>query len=96
MGWVSTSGAWRVRWFRRGAGTPPGRTAATLRLLAPFMVALGGINIVKKAYFALDDRTTLLVVGAVGLAITAGAGYFFSARTGVEGLGLALSLSGAA
>jgi putative peptidoglycan lipid II flippase len=71
-------------------------TAATLQLLVPFMVALGGINIIKKAYFALDDRTTLLVVGAAGLGLTAGAGYLLSARIGVEGLGLALSISGAA
>ena len=70
------------------------RTAATLQLLVPFMVALGGINIVKKAYFALDDRTTLLLVGALGLMFTAGAGYLLSARLGVEGLGLALSVSG--
>ena len=71
-------------------------TAATLQLLVPFMVALGGINIIKKAYFALDDRTTLLVVGTAGLGLTAGAGYLLSTRIGVEGLGLALSISGAA
>jgi putative peptidoglycan lipid II flippase len=72
------------------------RTAATLQLLVPFMVALGGINIVKKAYFALDDRTTLLVVGAIGLGFTGVAGYLLSSRIGVEGLGLALSISGIA
>jgi putative peptidoglycan lipid II flippase len=72
------------------------RTAGTLQLLVPFMVALGGINIVKKAYFALDDRTTLLVVGAIGFAVTAGSGYWLSMRMGVEGLGLALSVSGVA
>jgi putative peptidoglycan lipid II flippase len=70
------------------------QTAATLRMLVPFMMALGGIQIIKKAYFALDDRTTLLVVGAVGLVITAGSGYWLSTRIGVEGLGLALSISG--
>jgi len=70
--------------------------AATLRLLVPFMVALGGINIVKKAYFALDDRTSLLVVGTLGLAVTATSGYLLSSRIGVEGLGLALSISGVA
>jgi putative peptidoglycan lipid II flippase len=69
-------------------------TAATLQLLVPFMVALGGINIVKKAYFALDDRTTLLVVGTIGLGVTAGSGYLLSSWIGVEGLGLALSISG--
>jgi putative peptidoglycan lipid II flippase len=71
-------------------------TAATLQLLVPFMVALGGINIVKKAYFALDDRTTLLIVGAIGLGFTAGSGYLLSTRMGVKGLGLALSISAVA
>jgi putative peptidoglycan lipid II flippase len=71
-------------------------TADTLQMLVPFMLALGGINIVKKAYFALDDRTTLLYVGLLGLGITAGSGYLLSARLGVEGLGLALSISGVA
>jgi putative peptidoglycan lipid II flippase len=68
-------------------------TAATLQMLVPFMLALAGINIVKKAYFALDDRTTLLIVGAIGLVLTAGVGYLLSTRIGVEGLGVALSLS---
>jgi len=72
------------------------RTVATLQLLVPFMVALGGINIVKKAYFALDDRTTLLIVGAMGLVFTTSAGYLLSTRIGVEGLGLALSISAVA
>jgi putative peptidoglycan lipid II flippase len=71
-------------------------TAVTLQLLVPFMVALGGINVVKKAYFALDDRTTLLLVGLLGLAITGVSGYLLSVRMGVEGLGLALSISGTA
>jgi putative peptidoglycan lipid II flippase len=78
------------------SGEDVDRTAATLRLLVPFMVALGGINIVKKVYFALDDRTTLLFVGAVGLGLTAGAGFLLSTRIGVQGLGLALSISGVA
>jgi putative peptidoglycan lipid II flippase len=72
------------------------RSTATLQMLVPFMLCLGGINIVKKVYFALDDRVTPLVVGTVGLCITAGLGYLLSTRIGVEGLGLALSISGAA
>jgi len=71
-------------------------TTATLQLLVPFMLALGGMNIVKKAYFALDDRTTLLYVGLLGLGITAGSGHLLSKSLGVEGLGLALSVSGVA
>ena len=73
-----------------------GRTASTLQCLVPFMIALGGINIIKKAYFALNDRTTLLAVGSCGLVFTAGSGYVLSTRIGVEGLGLALSISATA
>ena len=71
------------------------QSATTLQMLVPFMLSLAGINIVKKAYFALDDRTTLLVVGALGLAFTAGLGYRLSDIMGVKGLGLTLSISGA-
>jgi len=68
-------------------------TSATLQLLVPFMLALAGINIVKKAFFALEARGALLAVGAVGLLVTAGLGYPLSLRLGVEGLGLSLSIS---
>lgn len=81
--------------FRHGEfdAVSTGRSAATLQMLVPFMLALAGINIAKKAYFALDDRTTLVVIGAFGLGLTAGLGYLLSTRLGVEGLGLTLSLS---
>lgn len=69
------------------------RTAMTLRMMVPFMLAVAGINIVKKVYFAVDDRNTLLVVGGVGVLVTGGVGYALLDRLGVEGLGLALSLS---
>ena len=68
-------------------------TAETLRFLVPFMLALAGINIVKKVYFALDARTSLMVVGAVGIGVTAWAGYSLSKLMGVQGLGLGLSIS---
>jgi putative peptidoglycan lipid II flippase len=73
--------------FRHGAfdAASAARTTATLQALVPFMLALAGINIVKKAFFALDDRNSLLVVGALGLPL--------SRQLGVQGLGLALSLS---
>jgi putative peptidoglycan lipid II flippase len=69
------------------------QTSATLQALVPFMLALAGINIVKKAFFALDDRNSLLAVGVLGLAVTAGLGYTLSRSFGVPGLGLALSFS---
>ena len=81
--------------FRHGAfdGEAAARTSATLQMLIPFMLALAGTNIVKKVFFAVDDRTSLLLVGAIGLVVTAGLGYPLSARLGVKGLGLSLSLS---
>jgi len=81
--------------FRHGAfdAADGARTSATLQMLVPFMLALAGINIVKKAFFALDDRTSLLGVGAIGLVLTASLGYPLSRQLGVQGLGLSLSLS---
>jgi len=81
--------------FRHGAFDvgAAGHTGATLRALVPFMLALAGINIVKKAFFALDDRNSLLLVGVLGLATTAGLGLPLSRSLGVQGLGLSLSLS---
>jgi putative peptidoglycan lipid II flippase len=81
--------------FRHGAfdASAAARTSATLQMLVPFMLALAGINIVKKVFFALDDRTSLLAVGAIGLVLTAGLGYPLSRQLGVQGLGLSLSLS---
>ena len=81
--------------FRHGAfdAAAAAHSSGTLRMLVPFMLALAGINIIKKAFFALDDRTSLLIVGTVGLALTAGLGYPLSRHLGVQGLGLALSVS---
>ncbi|MBN2055790.1 hypothetical protein JW905_12755, partial [bacterium] len=71
-------------------------TADTLMLLAPFLLAVAGINIVKKVYFALDDRNTLLAVGAAGVVLTATLGFILIRSMAVRGLALALSLSTAA
>jgi putative peptidoglycan lipid II flippase len=84
--------------FRHGAfdAADAARTSATLRMLVPFMLALAGINIVKKIFFALDDRNVLVLVGLLGVALTAGLGYPLSRHLGVQGLGLSLSLSASA
>lgn len=66
-------------------------TASTIQLLAPYMLAVGGINIVKRIYFALDDRQTLLGVGALGVLVTAGFGALLFRPFGVPGLAAALS-----
>ena len=68
-------------------------TAAALQMMVPFMLALAGINIVKRAYFVLDQRNYLLAVGAVGVALTGGLGVWWGVETGVEGLAAALSIS---
>ena len=49
--------------FRHGEYTAEDAltTANTLRFMVPFLLAVAGINIIKKVYFALEDRRTLLV-----------------------------------
>jgi putative peptidoglycan lipid II flippase len=81
--------------FRHGSFTYQDTlvTAATLQLLIPFLLCLAGINIVKKVYFAIDDRNTLLAVGGFGVLLTASIGGFFIGRIGVRGLAVALSIS---
>lgn len=68
-------------------------TASALQLLVPYMLALAGIQIVKKPFFALNRRNALLAVGAVGVVTTWGFGRLLCPRLGVDGLALALSLS---
>lgn len=71
-------------------------TALTVQLLVPYVLAIGGINIVKRVYFALDDRWTLIAVGALGVLLTGGVGLLLMPPLGVAGLGLALSAATAA
>jgi putative peptidoglycan lipid II flippase len=70
-------------------------TAAVLQFLTPFLLNLAGINIIKKVYFAIDDRNTLLVVGGAGVGLTALTGFFLTKfmGMGVRGLAVALSIS---
>jgi putative peptidoglycan lipid II flippase len=68
-------------------------TADTVTMMVPFLLALAGLNILKKAFFALDDRRTLLIVGGFGVALTAALGTVFVDRYGIPGLGLALSVA---
>ncbi|MBW2253260.1 MAG: murein biosynthesis integral membrane protein MurJ [Deltaproteobacteria bacterium] len=81
--------------FRQGAYTwvDVQWTAWTLQALVPFLLAVAGINIVKKVYFAMDDRNPLLAVGAVGVVVTAGLGLVLIQRWDILGLALALSVS---
>ena len=83
--------------FEHGAFTAADSIAAarTLTCLLPFMLAVAGINIVKKAFFALDDRSTLIWVGGLGVLLTALCGWFLAVGTGlgIQGLALGLSIS---
>ncbi|MAE69702.1 MAG: murein biosynthesis integral membrane protein MurJ [Gemmatimonadetes bacterium] len=81
--------------FEHGEFTPADSVAAarTLTGLLPFMLAVAGINIVKKAFFALDDRWTLIWVGGLGVLLTALFGGGLAIGFGLEIRGLALGLS---
>ena len=81
--------------YRHGAYTwaDVGETSAALRWLTPYMLALAGIQIIKKPFFALNRRNSLVVVGALGVGLTFGAGLLLAPRFGVEGLAAALSVS---
>lgn len=68
-------------------------TASALQLLVPFMLALAGIQIIKKPFFALERRGALIGVGVFGVALTAGLGFYLARIFGVDGLALALSIS---
>ncbi len=81
--------------YRHGAYTwaDVGETSAALRWLTPYMLALAGIQIVKKPFFALNRRNSLVVVGALGVGLTFLAGIMLAPRYGVQGLAAALSVS---
>jgi putative peptidoglycan lipid II flippase len=81
--------------YRHGAYTwgDVEQTSSALRWLVPYMLALAGIQIVKKPFFALNRRNSLVVVGALGVALTLGVGILLAPRFGVDGLAAALSIS---
>jgi putative peptidoglycan lipid II flippase len=68
-------------------------TAAALRMLVPFLLAVAGINILKRVFFALDDRMPLFYIGGLGVSLTAALGWTFSGTYGLPGLTLALSVA---
>jgi len=81
--------------FRHGAYTwvDVTQTASALQMLVPFMLALAGIQIIKKPFFALERRGVLIGVGGFGVVMTGGLGLWLAPSMGVDGLALALSLS---
>ena len=68
-------------------------TARTLVALTPFFLAVAGINIAKKAYFAMNRRTIVLIVGIGGLFTTGITGWLMIDWWSIVGLGAALSIS---
>lgn len=81
--------------FRHGEFTADDcvRTAEAMQLLVPFMLALAGIQIIKKPFFALERRDALIVVGLFGVFLTGGLGILLTPSMEVNGLALALSCS---
>lgn len=69
------------------------QTASVLQVLLPFLICVAGMNLLKKVFFALEDRGTLLKVGAAGVCATGVFGYVLGQRFGVVGLGVALSIA---
>lgn len=69
------------------------RTVDTLVWLVPYMLAIATIGLLKRVFFALDRRGTLLVVGSVGVIATAAFGHVCSQRWGVAGLAAGLSIA---
>jgi len=68
-------------------------TAQTLQMMIPFMLALGAVQIFKRAYFAINDLQTLMRVGFLGVLLTASLGHVLATRHGVAGLAAGLSLA---
>ena len=68
-------------------------TSTAVQLLAPFMLAIGGINIVRKPFYALNKREVLLGVGILGVGLTFALGSWLCPIYGVNGLAAALSVS---
>lgn len=81
--------------YRHGAygWTDVEQTAVTLAMLVPFMLALAGIQIIKKPFFALERRDALIGIGVLGVGLTTALGLWLAPAMGVNGLALALSLS---
>lgn len=67
-------------------------TAQALQLMMPFMLGVAGVNILKKVFFALEQRNSLLVVGGLGVATTGIVG-FLLLDLGINGLAIALSVA---
>jgi putative peptidoglycan lipid II flippase len=67
-------------------------TARTIQVLTPFMLSLAAVGLLKRVFNALDDRNVILVIGALGVALTGVSGLLFL-DLGVVGLGLALSVT---
>ena len=68
-------------------------TGIAVIVLVPFMLAVAAINLLKKVFFAFNDRNPLLWVGAVGVLLTGALGLWWASRWDIVGLAGALSAS---
>ncbi|MCA9572373.1 MAG: murein biosynthesis integral membrane protein MurJ, partial [Myxococcales bacterium] len=67
-------------------------TASTIQMLAPFMLSIAGVNLLRRVFFALEKRNAVLVLGGVAVAVTGVAG-LASMPLGVVGLAMSLSFA---
>ncbi|HSM56222.1 MAG TPA: murein biosynthesis integral membrane protein MurJ [Candidatus Sulfomarinibacteraceae bacterium] len=86
--------------FQRGAFTAADTalTASALVAYAPGLVALASLEVVSRAFYAMEDTKTPVLAGALQLTLMAGLGFLFSGwlfpRFGLRALGgLALAIS---
>ena len=68
-------------------------TAAVVRWLAPFLVPAAVLLLMRKVFYAVDDRATLVAIGVIGAVGTALFGVLLVPLMGLPGLGLALAAS---
>jgi putative peptidoglycan lipid II flippase len=81
--------------FRHGSYTSADTfaTSATLSLLIPYLLAFAAVNILRRVFFALNDRGPVIFGGLLSLLITAIVGWWMTREFGVPGLALAISVA---
>jgi putative peptidoglycan lipid II flippase len=81
--------------FQRGSFTADNAkyVAYALAFYAPLLVRSGLFSLTSKAFYALKDSTTPVVIGVIGLAINVLLNFILIAPLGIGGLALATTVS---
>ncbi len=79
--------------YQRGASTPhdTSQAGAALQFYALGLVAYSGIKVLAPAFYAIDKRTTPMLVSFISIAINLLLNWLFTFRLGLGHRGLALS-----